>query len=273
MSRLFVCLVLSFGLSSADAADTLRVATFNINYANLDLPDIQRAIQSADADLVCLQETSRGSEQFLKREFKTIYPHIVFMGYRGRFAAERFGFLSKRPLKEVHYDPPVDGLFGTYFCTINHNKRSVRIVNVHMSPFTVRRGSSVRQAFQAMSAVESIHQKEIRRIVARLDTRPTVVCGDFNSLSTFVAPKELMKVGFVDSFASVTKNADTQVTWRWPVGKLFLQFRIDYLFHTSHFTTISSRIVPTTGSDHFLVVSEFALKPRKPGKPGKPGKP
>lgn len=30
-------------------------------------------------------------------------------------------------------------------------------------------------------------------------------------------------------------------TWRWPVGKMHVQFRIDYVFHSKHFRTVTSR--------------------------------
>ena len=49
-------------------------------------------------------------------------------------------------------------------------------------------------------------------------------------------------------------------TWRWPLGRLHIQFRIDYIFHSTHFRTVSSRTISTTGSDHLLVVSEVVLK-------------
>ena len=149
-----------------------------------------------------------------------------------------------------------DGLLGTYFATVTHDNRPV---NVHLSPFGVRRGSTFRQAFQAISAVETVHQTEIESVAAKVDSsHPTLVCGDFNSVSTFSAPLRLVSLGLNDSFASVTEDADSHPTWRWPVGRFHIQFRIDYIFHTNHFTTVSSGIVATTGSDHFLVVTEVA---------------
>lgn len=78
-------------------------------------------------------------------------------------------------------------------------------------------------------------------------------------MSTFAAPRQLAELGLTDSFAKVTENADSQPTWRWPVGNGHIQFRIDYVFHSRHFETVDSRIVPTTGSDHFLLVSEMKL--------------
>lgn len=244
------------------AADNLRVATFNINWGNVDLPDIQRAMTAADADVICIQESTRASERFLLKHFRGSFPHIVFKGHRGKFLAERFGFMSKTPLIDVQYSPPVDGLFGTYVASVKHDNRAIRVINVHLSPFVVPQGAGFRGALQAMSKVEAVHEKEIAAVSSNIDAdHPTLVCGDFNSLSTFAAPKQLATLGLTDSFAAVTMKPDSQPTWRWPVGKLNLQLRIDYIFHTNHFTTVSSRIVPTKGSDHYLVVTELAFKP------------
>lgn len=243
---------------SAKANTHLRVATFNINWGNVNLPDIKRAIVASKADVVCIQESTRRSEQFLTRFFRDEYPQIVFRGHRGRYAAERFGFLSKRPLEDIHFLPPEHGLFGTLFATIRHRDREVRIANVHLSPFAVPRGAGFRGAVSALSGVEGTHAKEIQSIATQIDpSRPTLVCGDFNSLSSFSAPKRLEQMGLTESFAAITENADSHSTWGWPFGKRHIQFRIDYIFHSRHFATVGSEIIPTEGSDHALVVSEF----------------
>lgn len=261
--RCLIFLILSvLFVQNTAAQEPLRVATFNINFGNVNLPDIKRAIIEADADLICLQESNRDSERFLTERFRDEYPHMVFKGHQGKYYAERFGFLSKTQLTHVDYAPPIDGLFGTYFATIKHDGKAVNVVNVHLSPFTVQRGSNLPQALAALTKVEVVHQKEIESIIGRIDTKkPTIVCGDFNSLSGFAAPTRMAEIGLIDSFASVTENADSQPTWQWPLGRSKIQFRIDYVFHSDHFRTISSKIIPTTGSDHFLTVSEIELKP------------
>lgn len=246
---------------TAQAADEFRVATFNIHCGNNNLQDIGRTIIEADADVICIQESTPASEQFLKTQLATIYPHIAFEGYEGQYLEERFGFCSKTPLSDASFAPPVDGLFGTYSVTVKHSGKTIEIVNVHLSPFLIRRDSNAGQAVKAIAAVESIHQKEIASIQDVIPKGvPTLVCGDFNSLSTFVAPTHLTKLGFTDSFASINSNPDSQPTWRWMLGRQPLQLRIDYIYHSNHFQTSSSKTVPTIGSDHSLLVSELLLK-------------
>jgi endonuclease/exonuclease/phosphatase (EEP) superfamily protein YafD len=60
----------------------------------------------------------------------------------------------------------------------------------------------------------------------------------------------------------VTETPDDHSTWEWSTRGGKLSLRIDYLFHSPELTTRSSEIIPETGSDHRLVVSEFA--PTKP---------
>ena len=59
----------------------------------------------------------------------------------------------------------------------------------------------------------------------------------------------------VDSYASVTENADTHSTWQWPTRPIPLRLRIDYVFHSKHFRTVDSAIIRREGSDHSLVVA------------------
>lgn len=258
--------VFLFSLAPVCAGDTFRIATFNINYGNVNLTDIVRTIRKADADVICLQETTNAyrndSETRLKREFLKTHPYIYFVGHKGRYAAERFGFLSKYPLADCRLAPPVHGLFGTCFATLKLPDGDVRLANVHLSPFQVARGSNAVGAFRAISAVESRHKLEIEAIVRNLNPKVrTIVCGDFNSLSTFVAPRTLSGLGLQDSFAAFTETADSHPTWRWPIKGMPVQFRIDYIFHSSHFNTATSNVLPTVGSDHSLLVSELKLLP------------
>ena len=87
--------------------------------------------------------------------------------------------------------------------------------------------------------------------------QPTIVVGDFNSLSNFCAPRRLVQLGFQDAFASMHKSADEHATWHWPTSPVPLAFRIDYIFHSSHLMTTKSEIVRRDGSDHYLVFADL----------------
>ncbi len=239
----------------------LRVATYNICWGNMDLDRIGDAIAQSEADIVLLQETTPRSEQYLSQRFRRTYRYVHFVGYRGAYAAERFGYLSKHRLTSLKFHPPVGkGLFGSYHARCRWQQQDIQLVNVHLMPLVIRRGARLTDVLGTYSQTEQVHAQEIERIVRQLEKdKPTVVAGDFNSLSAFVAPRRLKDLRFIDSLDSVTKDGDGAVTWQWPTRPLPLRLRIDYIFHSPHFQTNSARVVEVTGSDHHLVVSELAL--------------
>ena len=261
MSSVTVLMLLSVLASSAVAEDTgavLRVATYNINWGNVRLPQVGEAIATSKADVVFLQETTAQSERFLRAKFRRQYAHMHFVGHQGRWAAERFGFLSKYPLTDLRFDPPRHGLFGSYHATCAFGDKRIQVVNVHLTPFVVRRGGGLGDLFKLLAKTEQTHAAEMRHATRRLDASlPTIVAGDFNSLSSFAAPKHLEELKFIDSLASVVKEADKSTTWRWPTRPVPLRLRIDYIFHSPHFKTQTAKVVDVTGSDHHLVVCEL----------------
>lgn len=260
MKTLALVLTLFAFLVSNAEAEPLRIATYNVNWGNRRGDQVLDAISTAKPDLVCFQETTPQSEQFLRDKLSTTFPHFASIGHQGRYAAERFAFASKLPLADVKFTPPDAGLFGFCTATIVVGEVSVHIINVHLSPVVLKRGEGIAAAMTALSDAENKHEAEIAAIANVLDpTRPTIVLGDFNSISTFIAPRTLTKMGLVDSFAIANVDGDAQPTWAWPTRPLPISLRIDYIFHTNHFSTNESSIIRRDGSDHALVVSELSL--------------
>lgn len=262
MKTLALLLTLFACLASDAMAEPLRIATYNLNWGNRRGDQVLDAISTAKPDLVCFQESTLQSEQFLRDKLSADFPHFTSIGHQGRYAAERFAFASKLPLTDVKFTPPDAGLFGFCTATIVVGDVSVHIINVHLTPVVLKRGDLIAAAMTALSDAETKHEAEIAAIATVLDpTRPSIVLGDFNSISTFIAPRTLTKMGLVDSFAAVTADADAQPTWTWPTRPLPISLRIDYIFHTKHFSTNASSIIRREGSDHALVVSELLLEP------------
>ncbi|MCS7468296.1 endonuclease/exonuclease/phosphatase family protein [Stieleria sp. ICT_E10.1] len=251
-------MILAFTLSSDAYANSLRVATYNLNWANRRGDQVLDAITTADPDVICFQEITIQSERFLRDRLAETHPHFHSVGHNGRYAAERFAFASKVELADLKFVPPTAGLFGFHSATLEHIGTRIRLVNVHLTPFQIKRGGGFREAMAALSVTEDKHAIEIDVIVNAIDDQvPTIVAGDFNSISSFHAPKRLGELGLIDAYASVHDDADTHPTWNWPTRPLPLALRIDYIFHTPHFTAVESEIVRRGGSDHSLVVAEL----------------
>ena len=253
-SLLFIAYILA-----ADASgQTIRVATYNLNWGNRRGDQVIDAITAANADVLCLQETTRQSEEFLKRRLADRYPEFCSAGYKGKYGAERFAIASRFRLRDRKFYRPSAGLFGFYAATLYLGENKVRIINVHLTPFYMKRRGGFLQAMDALARTEDEHSTEIEAIIRTIkEDQPTIIAGDFNSLSTFHAPKRLAELGFVDAFASANENADAHPTWHWPTKPLPLALRIDYIFHSPHFHTSNSEVIRRDGSDHHIVVAEL----------------
>ncbi|WP_372715576.1 endonuclease/exonuclease/phosphatase family protein [Novipirellula sp.] len=260
-------LVLALALASNACADSIRIATYNLNWGNRRGDQVLDAITKAAPDVICFQETTVQSERFLRNRLATTYPHFHSIGHNGRYVAERFAVASKVELAELEFAPPTAGLFGFYSATVNFSGTRIRLINVHLTPFQFQRGGGIHDAMTALSTTEDKHAVEMNAIVDAIDfQRPTIVVGDFNSISTFHAPKRLAELGLIDAYASIHDDADAHPTWHWPTQPLPLALRIDYIFHTPHFTATDAMIIRRNGSDHSWVVAtlKFGSPPDAP---------
>lgn len=237
----------------------LKVATFNINFGNVDLQAIADTIANSGADFVFLQETNRQSANFLKEELRNRYEHSQFIHSNRRWAAGGFGFLSKRPFDAPRYLHATQGLFGTFVTKIDIDGTTVNLVNLHLSPIRIGQASGFGEVLAAVAAMEEVHEREAKDISELFDSKtPTIIAGDFNSTSNQRVPKQLLALGFVDAIGVTMDNADLHRTWRWPIRGREVGFRIDYVFHSPHFVPISGEIIHSEASDHHLVLSDLA---------------
>lgn len=252
--------IVDYSSMAKERGQSVRIATYNLNWGNRQGDQVLDAIAASKADILFLQETTRQSERFLQSRLQFSYPYFHAEGHDGRFAAERFAFASKVPLRDVVFAPPDKGLFGFYSASCALGGTRVTLINVHFTPFVIQRGFSVGEMLAALNSTEAKHAAEIEAVSERIGVgRPAIVSGDFNSLSQFAAPTRLRELGLIDSFAATHDDADSHPTWYWPTSPLPLSLRIDYIFHTRHFHSVHSEVIKRQGSDHSLVVSELRL--------------
>jgi endonuclease/exonuclease/phosphatase family metal-dependent hydrolase len=244
----------------------LKIATYNILWRNLDLPALVETIRKADADLVCLQETTKDAEEYIAKNLGEAYPQIRFHGHRGKHLAERFGFLSRLPIDKFEFVPPSEGMFGFFTAEIQFDGRPVQVATVHLHPVIMSNNAGYREFFAALKATEKTHAGEVAALVKHLKKDvPTLVIGDFNSVTAFQTPKIMAAHGFVDSFAETRDNPEAFPTWRGPMKNGEVEFRIDYLFHSPDFRAVETGMVKSNASDHSLIHArlQWVEKPAK----------
>ncbi len=242
-------------------AKTFTVASYNINYGNPNLKAVVEAIALSKADLVCLQETTPASERYLRAALGRTYR---YMDFRHAGGAGGLGFLSSSAFRHVKYIPRKHGWFGSWVVKVKLGGSEVQLAAVHLMPTDLRRAEGFRQAARIFLEREAARLSEIRHIHANLERQvPTILLGDFNTVSGFATVQFLAGQGFADSFASVTEQPDAHPTWHWRHGQTEWKYRLDYIFHTGDLATTASKVVPSEGSDHYLLVSRLAWAPQK----------
>jgi endonuclease/exonuclease/phosphatase family metal-dependent hydrolase len=229
------------------------IATYNIYFGNTNLPGVVEAIRKSQADLVCLQETNRQSEAFLRRQLGGQYKHMVFQNAP---AAGGFGFLSVLPLREVRYYPRKHGPFGMFTARVKLAGVETCVTNLHLMPVMPQPNRNV---LAVLLESEGVRAREIEYFRGLLPPKmPLILAGDLNSISSMSAPTFLRNNGLVDSFASVTPEPDGHITWQGTHTGRSWKHRIDYIFHSGEFRTAASRVLQMAGSDHYAVVSTLA---------------
>ncbi|MFP4053419.1 MAG: endonuclease/exonuclease/phosphatase family protein [Phycisphaerae bacterium] len=239
----------------------LRIATFNVLFRNIDLKAMTATAADANADILCLQETTPRSVSALKKRLGERYPHVK---YRHGVLASGFAVFSRLPLEKVWYVKGRTAVFRTMMIDLKLDGRDVRIANVHLCPTLPRPRSNANQLLALLQRTEDRRLREIKFIHGKLPTdRPTLIVGDMNTISTLPAGRYLTDRGYVDSYATASLLPDLGSTIRFRVGGVNVGLRIDYVLHTRDFRTLRSRILPSDGSDHSLVVSDLAWRKRR----------
>ncbi|MBW1878119.1 MAG: exodeoxyribonuclease III [Deltaproteobacteria bacterium] len=148
----------------------MRVATWNVNSLRVRLPHLQRWVEAAHPDVVCLQETKVVDDKFPVQALQALgFPHLAFSGektYNG------VAILSRHPLHEVQKGfstPPLDVQHRMIAATVE----GIRVIDCYV-PVGQKVGSP---KFTYKLAWLSRLKQEARAAVASGDT---VVCGDLN---------------------------------------------------------------------------------------------
>jgi endonuclease/exonuclease/phosphatase family metal-dependent hydrolase len=240
--------------AEASPAMRFRIATFNINWGNVDLEQITDTLRDCDADLVCLQETNSVSRRHITRGLRSEYRFMRFQA--GDKPAGGFAYLSKAPIEQFNYFPPGEGKFGVCIARVKLAGRELQVVNIHLTPLSNDPPSGVRDAARRFGELDRVHRKELEFVHRQIapDTA-SIIVGDFNSPVFLSAPQRLIDRGFTDSFAAVNPDPEQHITWQWNLNGRVWKARIDHILHGSSCRTIESSITPNDASDHFLLVS------------------
>lgn len=248
--------MLSFTGPSASASppSSLRVMSYNVNYANPDVPGTMDAIASEDPDVVLIQEVDRGWQDALAKRFAKSYPHQAF--HLHAKASGGLGVLSKYPIAEEELLPtPPEGWFPAQRLVLEVPFGKVQMLNVHLRPATDR-GSWI-IGYQTTPPFRLKQAKAFQpRLAAGL---PTLVAGDFNEVPTGTAVAFFQQRGLV--------RVPTKGPTTWHYAKVIrgrklsmLSMDIDHFLVDGTLIATDARVLDAGASDHRPVVITISKK-------------
>lgn len=219
-------------------APVVRLYSANLYYLNDDVAAIRSSIEAADPDVVILIELGEAAT----RQADTIlegYPHrVASVRLDVTRGPSRSVIASRYPLRALP-DPP-DGLHSVGASAASPLGR-LNVIGVHLTrpwPYQYQWG----QISQTMALTE------IRDAL----TGPTIVAGDFNSVSSARIGRQVKAdMGLIPA---------PGVAGTWPTAlPPILGITIDQVWRSSDLALISRKLGKANGSDHLPVVTEFTL--------------
>jgi endonuclease/exonuclease/phosphatase (EEP) superfamily protein YafD len=237
-----------------------KILTYNLNWG-APRPDISLdAILNADADIVCLQETTRAWENYLVPQLKEKFPHYLFRHYGG---AGGMAIFAKRPIKDSAYVTQKAGWFPGWVFEAETPLGTVQILAVHLHPAVSERGSFTPSAYYS---TKSIRLTEVQDLYPYLNNgMPTIILGDFNEGDSGYAVKWLKEKGMTNALPEFDAYSKT---WEWHTSVVTIRKRLDHIFYTSDLYCLNSYVLKESASDHFPVVAVFQKRDKNtPNRP------
>ena len=228
---------------------------------------IQSAIRTANADIVCLQETNAQWESQL---LCTNYPHSYFHPPHHR-PASGLAILSKFPIQSHHvmdFSKSIPGsVFPALFVTLqipnNHSVWLLRLANIHLRPPLEWNGTATLSTPRTTRPIriQELHHYTSSSHGSSLD----LMVGDFNEQDTHLN-QMIMTNNYSWRNALTEFVPKTKETHIWPFAyHIFaLKKRLDHLFYnTQTLTCHSCTVIPGYeygASDHQPVLAQFTFR-------------
>ncbi len=280
------------GKVTTTPVDTFRVLTFNtrglgdahLNLETEPLP-VMDLVQESEADVVFLQEYAYSNrknghtEEKLRERVKEQYPYYHFLRNSNR---EFMGIVlySKWPiLTEVKIDTCSTDYTWAMYYEIDYRGRKLALVNCHLestrlsnenrklyksqarhfeSDSLARMEDGLRQlkpSFLERTRQTSIINRFLNTRMIASDKLPLLICGDLNDTPISFTYHSLRR-DFGDAWVEAGYGPGT--TYR----EIPFLFRIDHVFHSSHFHALRARVLKEIkASDHYPVMVDFQLLP------------
>jgi endonuclease/exonuclease/phosphatase (EEP) superfamily protein YafD len=226
------------GAPAVSNARAVRVAAFNVNIANDDLPGIAAYLESLAVDVAVLEELSSANAE----QLAALMPRLSH-----RYLAERAGvwgvvILSRWPL--IAPQPAThDGLHFAARADVDLGDRKFRLYGAHLNWPVMPETARVRNAqLQALG-------RELAECA-----HACVVVGDFNVTPWSSHFRSLLNPGVHDCAA----GRGWLTTWSSGLPAV-LRIRIDQCLVAGAVSVADVRVGKSMGSDHFATINDLLI--------------
>ena len=233
----------------------LTVMTYNVGAGLADPPRLVAMLRESSADIIGLQELAPEQGAAIEERLRDAYPHQVLhpTGIPGKGLISRYP-VYETALLDIHPGRP-DLQAG-----VVAPGGEITVIVAHPPPPRIGRDRMLHSA---------LAREQISRIAAAATGGyPAVLLTDFNRVGWQSAYRQLRGSGLIDAFGAAGRGLGFTLPTRMshfayrghPLGAVALppMLRVDYVWHTRHFRTLSSWIGQHAGSDHLPVLAELA---------------
>lgn len=236
----------------------IKILSLNSSWHKTSSQNLVQLIQQQQPDIICLQEIVRTHTKKAFPRLKASYPYQVDV--------QSVGILSKYPIvlsENLHLAGHRE-IQQRAILQINHE--AVVVYNIQViSPWI--RPQKILPFLTIPIYDYTKRSAEIQDLVQRLqkETEPFIVAGDFN-MTDQSQDYFYLKTVMQDSFQASGLGFGFTWPYGWELSFLIKNstsklnypiFRIDYIGYSKHWASQSSKVLPTTGSDHLPVEAEL----------------
>ena len=234
-------------------AETFTFLSHNVLYAGPCSRELAAIVEELSPDIIALQEYNTEHAELLG-------PLIKEMGYREIAVnlpptndAFAFGIYSRFPIRNHRIfftgGPYWKTTWPIQYLEFEFGGQWIRLINLHLIPPHDPNSGLIPDPSQQVYLPGQM--AEIYTQAGRAEF-PAVICGDFNQTPSSKYFARLRDY-FVDSW--LESGAGFGATWL----NSFPLFRIDYILHTQHLKTLSTRTIKNDYSDHLALFTVFTI--------------
>lgn len=231
--------------AAPDGASTLKVIAFNSATTRTTPFHLDELLLEENADIVGIIEVSRRNKAYIQANYRQMYPYQIFT----EIGTEPKALLSRYPIES--YDTFIlETTRANIEATININGKRVTVYVVHPPSPDLDRELTFFEP-----DVDNL--PEVKGLLERADSdQPTLLLGDFNFTDQHKAHDLVEDAGFTDMHRAVGYGFGH--TWGHRDAAFLV--RIDYVWVSSHFLPLESRVGADTFGDHRPVIARIAWK-------------